>query len=49
MGPGHPMLFITFQGNRPVGPGEEDFKFKEFYPIWARRPSWSYEKHILEA
>ena len=33
------MLHTKFQGNRPSGSGEEDFK--DFYNIWAWRPSWS--------
>ena len=33
------MLHTKFQGHRSIGYGED---FKDFYHIWAWRPSWSY-------
>ena len=39
------MLYTKFQLNRPVESKEEDFK--DFYHIWAWRPSWSYDQDHL--
>ena len=38
------MLHIKFRENRLVGSEEEDF-LKDFYHIWASRPSWSCDQH----
>ena len=34
------MLHTKFRGNRSTASGDEGF-FKDFYHIWAWRPSWS--------